>query len=230
MVRIRHDGSVSIAVLFLLGMFAMTTMGLVNAMENVPPEKLGTVAGPFEIGKKEELPPPDFSKHKLLLSGKVIAELRDEFVDIEDAYPDATKAKLILLGLGTGGSGCPGFFRVLEIKPDGNTILTDKFGTCSDVFKTAYRDGTWDISVAAFTEQRGEWEHWQYRDGKLTQNGKPVVNADDPEWGWQVKLQNAVPDARQREALIKKYGSAFEAYRAWLTEEAQRKVHPEQFR
>jgi hypothetical protein len=112
----------------------------------------------------------------------VIAELtRNNSVFIEDAYPDATKAKLILLGLGTGGSGCPGFFRVLEIKPDGKTILTDKFGTCSDLFETTYRDGAWEIAIPPLTGDPRLRERWQYRDGTLTQNGKPVVNADDPE-------------------------------------------------
>jgi hypothetical protein len=78
---------------------------------------------------------------------------------------------------------------------------------------------------------RGEVELYEYEDGKITQGGKPVsTSASDPEWEWRKKLEHAIPNPSERNALVKKYGSASAAYRAWLLNEASRKVRPEEFR
>ena len=77
---------------------------------------------------------------------------------------------------------------------------------------------------------KGEVKWYQYKNGKITQGGKPVATTDDPEWEWREKLEHAIPDSNERNALIKKYGSVSEAYCTWLTDEANRKVRPEEFR
>lgn len=180
MVRHMKAGHGKVIVSFLLWLCGMTMVVAGISKDRVPSGEIGTVAGILEISDKEELPPPVFSIHRLLLQGKEIVRLTgDNSVYIRDAYPNAEKARLLLLELGTGGSGCPAFFRILEIKADNSTLLTDKFGTCSDLFETAYRNGTWEIAIPQYHGDAKKPERWQYRDGKLTKDGKPAVSLDD---------------------------------------------------
>jgi len=142
----------------------------VAAEKVTSPQEIATVAGRLEIADKEELPSGSYA-HRVLLKGKVIAELvGNNSVFFEDAYPDDKNARLVLLALGTGGSSCPNYFQILEIKPNGSTLLTDKFGTCSEEYEANYRDGVWEISIPPFVDNPRKWERWQYCSGKLTKD------------------------------------------------------------
>lgn len=100
--------------------------------------------------------------YRIVLGKKVILEEKDYFsVFIVAAYPSKADAKLVLLELGEGGSGCAAFYKIIEIKTDGTSNITDEFGNCSDLVSTSYRNGILRVDI--------EWNNdsWIYKNGKL---------------------------------------------------------------
>ena len=105
-------------------------------------------------------------KYVVMLQGKVLVEKDSQIKSIKSVYPNKTAARLILLEIITGGSGCPAHYRVVEIKADGGANVTNEFGICSDLAKTAYENGAWRIDLPRFGGASAA--SWFYRDGKLT--------------------------------------------------------------
>ena len=50
----------------------------------------------------------------------------------EGRTPAAPLGSIALLKLVSGGSGCPAYFRVVELTSDGASFITEEFGTCAE--------------------------------------------------------------------------------------------------
>jgi hypothetical protein len=129
-----------------------------------------TAQGQLKITRQSA---PDGSKtFTISLGSKVIAEEREfDSVYIEAVYPRDEEPALVLLGLGTGGSGCPGYFKVVELTAGGGARITEKFGNCSDLFSTSGEDGGWRIDLPKFGGAPAQ--SWVYREGRLTRLPPP---------------------------------------------------------
>jgi hypothetical protein len=182
------------------------------------------------------------NRSRIMLNDHEIArQVGYSSVRIDAIYPDRNAVRLILLALNTGGTGCPAFYKVLEIHEDGKFTLTEEFGTCWErratkhpIYKLkqnpVYENGTWRIGLpAAVGGKQGKLDWYAYRDGNVTGlDGASVTSpSSDPHWQVKKRFAAAVPDPKQRQALVDKHGDVQEAYRAWLIEEAKRKVQPE---
>jgi hypothetical protein len=133
--------------------------------EGMLARQVTTSRGPLKITRQSA---PDGGKiFKITLGSKLIAEEREfDSVYIEAVHPRDKEPALVLLGLGTGGSGCPGYFKIVELTPDGAARITERFGNCSDLFDTKWQDGGWRIDIPRIGG--AEAQSWLYRDGKLT--------------------------------------------------------------
>jgi hypothetical protein len=71
--------------------------------------------------------------------------------------------QFIVLALGSGGSGCPRVFRVLQIWADGRTALTDEFGNCSET--PTIKKGVHSITAIFRPIGGASKEKWVIADG-----------------------------------------------------------------
>ncbi|SRR5712692_420650 len=194
---------------------------------NMSQYEVKTPAGLLKISKDAQA---EYT-FNLTLGDKRIARFSEYArVTIEGVYPSSEAAKLVLILLSEGGNVCDGFYKIAEIQNDGGGMnISDQFGSCNAIKDISFKGGAWYFQIPTFSKQGPET--WVYRDGKITKLGKPeAMKPSNPDWQVTKHFENAVPDPKQREALIKKHGNVKDAYRAWLWEDAQRKIHPEQFR
>lgn len=100
------------------------------------------------------------------LGDKVLTEEREYFTaGFEGFFPDKASTKYIFLELDSGGSGCPLFYKIIDISELGNPRITEKFGNCSRASKVDFRNNTLRIDAPIWNGP-GE-ESWLYRQGKL---------------------------------------------------------------
>ena len=127
--------------------------------------KVVTTHGKLEIQRVES---DEFaSAYQLKLNGKVVgAETGNSIVAIAASYPEKEPARLVLLELGSGGSGCPAFFKVLEIKADGSTVRSKEFGNCSPMARPSFSKGVLRIDIPKIGGAPAQ--AWRYQDGKLS--------------------------------------------------------------
>jgi len=127
-------------------------------------EEIKTAHGLLEISVVESS--EGRKTFKLLLAGKLVAEERGLYsVSIAAAHP-RDNPRMVLLLLGSGGTGCPAQFKVLEVMPGGEARLSEKFGNCSDLFDTKWQDSAWRIDIPKIGGAAAQ--SWLYRDIKLT--------------------------------------------------------------
>ncbi len=145
---------------------ASLSLGYVNAHADVKTEVQGevkTVDGVLQVLR--EIKDGDQFQYVVILRGKVLVEKDSQIKKIKSVYPSNAAAKLILLEIDTGGSGCPLLYRVVEIKTDGHANVTDEFGTCGDLTKISFENDAWRIDFPRFGGAPAST--WVYRDGKL---------------------------------------------------------------
>lgn len=149
-------------------------VGVVLAVAGVPAvcareeplglEEIKTAQGLLEISAVES--PEGRKTFKLLLAGKLVAEERGLYsVSIAAAHP-RDNPRMVLLLLGSGGTGCPAQFKVLEVMPRGEARLSEKFGNCSDLFDARWQGGAWHIDIPRIGGAAAQ--SWLYRDVSLT--------------------------------------------------------------
>lgn len=185
-----------------------------------------TIVGPLRVVKKSG---EDYV-FDVVLNDKHIAQI-GEYMSafIKGAYPSRDAASHVLLVEVTGGNQCDGFYRFVEIKRDGSAIVTDEFGTCFPLDHIVHEGDSWKFVIPESGKKAPVV--WEYQNSRLTKLGKPeTLKPTDPDWQLTKRFEIAVPDAKERENLIRKHGGVQAAYRAWVMEDAKRKIRPSQFR
>lgn len=142
-------------------------------------QRLGTVQGERALAeiKSQGSSLPDGVN--ITLNGVAIgADTENSFYGFEAAYPDASRARLVLLEMATGGSGCPAFYRVIDIPVEGRPMVSESFGSCFEFAAPSrcglvrenpvYRDGAWHIGIGSVAVT-GMVDWWVYRDGAVTE-------------------------------------------------------------
>lgn len=100
--------------------------------------------GPRERGEPENQTTIQVGDRTLLVdSSYVSVEVygwwqRPEMMVPEGRTPAAPLGSIALLRVMSGGSGCPAYFRVVELLDDGRSVITEEFGTC-----TEWPDAVW---------------------------------------------------------------------------------------
>ena len=163
-------GPLAVTLLAPLMLAACSGPGASALDEGMLARQVTTAQGPLKITRQ---PGPDGGKiFQITLGSKVIAEEREfSSVYIEAVHPRDKEPALVLLGLGTGGSGCPGYFKIVELTAASGPRITDKFGNCSDVFSTSWENGGWRVDIPKIGG--AEAQSWLYRDGTLTRLETP---------------------------------------------------------
>lgn len=129
-------------------------------------EEINTVHGKLEIHRSEF--EDSSSQYQFTLDGKIVTTLPvNQMMSLEARYPEKGPVRVVLVNLPTGGSGCPAFFQILEVKDDGGTALSKKFGNCSDNVRTSFTNGVLRVDISKIGGAKAET--WLYQNGKLTQ-------------------------------------------------------------
>lgn len=132
-------------------------------------EKVATIRGALELYRLDL--EDGGHKYQLALEGKPLYEERGHHtVSINASYPEGGPARVVLLELGSGGTGCPAFFKVVEVKDDGSTVRSKQFGTCSPMAQSSFKDGVLHITIP---KAGGGTESWRYQKGKLSKAPPP---------------------------------------------------------
>ncbi len=105
-------------------------------------------------------------KNQITLDGKVLDEPGYEVISIAASYPEKGPARVVLLELTTGGSGCPAFYQVVEIKEDGSVLRSEEFGNCSPKARPSFTRGVLRIDLPRIAGATAE--SWRYQDGMLS--------------------------------------------------------------
>jgi len=104
--------------------------------------------------------------NQVSLAGRpLFEEAEDESVSIAAAHPEKGPARVVLLQLNTGGSGCPSFYQVVEVKDDGAAVRSPRFGNCSPLARSSYVGAVLRIDIPKIGGAAAQ--SWSYSDGKL---------------------------------------------------------------
>lgn len=127
-------------------------------------ETAETVGGQLTIVKEDEL------QFKVYLNGKPIIEEKGFLrLSLRAKFPESGRARIVLLELDTGGTGCPAYFRIIELDNRGLASNSDQFGNCSDEPTIQFDGKALLMGFSPFGHAARAV--WSYRDGKLA----PVV-------------------------------------------------------
>lgn len=118
-------------------------------------------------------------RFSLALNGKTVATLDPEYyaVDMTAAYPDLKAPRYVLLETDSGGSGCPLFYILVEIK-DASTVVLNRFGNCNlldgiqripNGFRFLVRDA----------HSEGD-DSWEFTNGKMTSGPVGIKRSPPP--------------------------------------------------
>jgi hypothetical protein len=80
--------------------------------------------------------------------------------------PKEEAARLLPIELGTGGSGCPAFHRVLDVKSTGEVTASAPFGNCSPLARARWEGGAWIVDLPRIGGAAAE--SWTYSGGALS--------------------------------------------------------------
>ncbi|MFL5359088.1 hypothetical protein [Archangium sp.] len=110
--------------------------------------------------------------NQLSLAGKVLfEEPAYESLSITASYPEPGPARVVLLELSSGGTGCPSFYKVIELKDDGSAVRSKKFGNCSPLAQPSFTDGALLINIPKIGGAAAQ--SWRYQNGKLSKAAPP---------------------------------------------------------
>jgi hypothetical protein len=153
-------------ILFICGVIYMTVLSQYApaALTGETVETAETVGGQLKIVKEDEL------QFNVYFNGKPIIEGEDFLrLFIRTKFPESGRARIVLLELDTGGTGCPAYFRIFEVNDGGLVSISDHFGNCSDEPTIQFDGKSLLIGFPPFGHTAREI--WSYRNGKLS----PVV-------------------------------------------------------
>lgn len=144
---------------------AVQAQELPSVRQDIVDAELPTIRGKLELHR---LDLEDGSyMYQLTLEGKVLyTEPEDQSVYIDASYPKTDPVRVVLLRLPTGGNACPAFYSVLEIKDNGGTVRSKKFGNCVDDARSSFTHGV--LRVDFRKAGRAAAESWTYQNGTLS--------------------------------------------------------------
>jgi hypothetical protein len=132
-------------------------------------EKVTTIRGTLELYRLE-FEDGDHA-YQIALDGKALYEEKEyHIVAIAGSYPETGPARVVLLELTTGGSGCPMLYKVVEVKDDGSAVRSKQFGNCA-MARTSFTDGVLRIDIPKIGGAAAE--SWRYQNGKLSKAPRP---------------------------------------------------------
>lgn len=122
-------------------------------------DEVETVGGTLQVARVAR-------RYRLTLAGRTVLEDRESgTVAIVAREPKDGPARLLLLELGTGGSGCPAFHRVLDVTGAGQVTASPPFGNCSPLARTRREGDAWIVDLPAIGGAAAE--SWAYENGAL---------------------------------------------------------------
>lgn len=125
-----------------------------------PVGEVETVAGTLRISRGAR-------PHRITLAGRTVLEDRESgTVAIVAREPEEGPVRLLLLELGTGGSGCPAFHRVLDVSAAGHVAASPAFGNCSPLARARREGEAWIVELPRFGGAAAE--SWSYSSGALS--------------------------------------------------------------
>lgn len=168
----------------------------------VTEDHVGTVAGRLSVGEKIS---NDVSIKTLALDERVIYENEEAyFLSIEKAFSGLDKT-VVLVTVGSGGSGCPVQYRFVLVRKNGTVEVTDEFGTCSDLPAVSINQGEINVSLPDMGG-RGN-EVWKFAGDKLVKvaelDMKSIQAAERLvfEENQPIKVRGAI-NAKNRELIL----------------------------
>ncbi len=132
--------------------------------------EVATIAGPLRVCRID-FEDGGHTNQVSLAAKPLFEEPEDESVSISASHPEKGPARVVLLQLNTGGSGCPSFYAVVEIKDDGRTLRSKRFGNCSPLARSSYAAGVLRIDIPRIGGAAPQ--SWRYRSGKLSKAVRP---------------------------------------------------------
>ena len=125
--------------------------------------RLDTVGGELQL---VEMADGAGTLHRLRLGGRAFFDDDESArVEVDARFPATGPARLALLALATGGSGCPSFFMVVEVEAGGAAHTSPRFGNCSPRARARYVDGVLTVDLPAFGAAPAA--RWSYAGGAL---------------------------------------------------------------
>jgi hypothetical protein len=134
----------------------------------------------------------DNTKFQITFKGRKIHEYEGEGVEIKNAFQVGDK-DLLVLGVNSGGSGCPSQYVIIEVSGPNSYVVSDEFGSCSDLDpKIAVTNGRLIVEMPSYYSAEGEVserekrrldntiEVYTWAAGKLTHTTKPRRAAGAP--------------------------------------------------
>jgi hypothetical protein len=131
-----------------------------------------TIRGTLELSRSD-FEEGGFTVQTVLNDKVIYTERENVSLGIDTSYPKEGPARLILLEVPSGGTACPSFYRVLEIKDDGSTVRSKTFGNCGNNARSSFTQGVLRIDFPK--AGRAAPESWTYQNGtlsKVTPRGK----------------------------------------------------------
>lgn len=125
-------------------------------------EKVNTPFGLLEIVKEKDA---EYT-FDIVLAGKQVDQITEPSASFYAVYPSVRATRIALIGLDSGGFGCPLMYRIVEIKSKNTVVVTDQFGNCNAVDKISYKDGIWYFRIPR--PGRNPPQFWIYSKGKVT--------------------------------------------------------------
>jgi hypothetical protein len=154
----------------LLLVFALSSSAAVPAMRFLTVmylDSVNTPAGLLEIVKDKDA---EYSTFNIVLAGKRIGQVVGPS-SIHAVYPNPQSARLVLIGSEAGGSGCPLFYALVEIRDKGTPIVPDSFGNCNAIDDIRFKQDAWHFRMPGPGNLPPET--WVYHNGKITKLNKP---------------------------------------------------------
>ena len=127
--------------------------------------EIHTVRGKLEV-LREVKSPDSFPDYRVVIDGQTVIESDSQIKSIVASYPENAPAKLILIQIVSGGSGCPYSHSVIEVKEIGKVIVSDGIESCFLIAgKPVLKTDGW---VIHFYPAGGLYtDTWIYQNGKV---------------------------------------------------------------
>jgi hypothetical protein len=103
--------------------------------------------------------------HKLLLGGKEILSYEGEALSVDGVYKAGTR-DLVLVGESSGGSGCPYMFVIVQLEAKKAPVVSDEFGTCSDVSQPRIDADKLVVEMPVYVSHPDEWDEKELADAE----------------------------------------------------------------
>ncbi|MDH5731933.1 MAG: hypothetical protein OEZ58_23360 [Gammaproteobacteria bacterium] len=132
------------------------------------------------VTKKQIGEPEDYgnSSIQILLDKEIIFEEKEHPFVYLHGFFTLNVSTLIVVSLTDGGNACPAFYKIIDVKKKNDIVVTEKFGTCSDLISAKLKNNRLQITMPAMHQDNpsGNWEYYQR---KLFDKNKETINVSE---------------------------------------------------